>query len=320
MPDSSGNNTERDPLAIQFVPFALQNAAHSAALFRQSASAPFATGGILAAGELALSQQGTPNMSIVLGAGRAKVVGNSVSPPAGLSFTTQAMYDTLNDAPLTLTLTASNATNPRIDAAWVQIQDSFYSGAANTAVPGVTAGVPAPSPVAPAIPTNAQLIGYIAVGANVTTIVAANISFQAPLAQLIAQRTSINAVLARASNFSVGTVSAAVPFDSAPVLNGLAWVIGSPTRITCVTAGLYLLSGDWSVNSTGTATYGLRKNGSLTGNTVTVTNASGAAYLPAAFPVEMVAGDYVEVMVSISTGTQPWLQSSRVNASILSFR
>jgi len=174
-------------MAIQAVPYALQNASHSAALFRQSASAAFATGGILAVGEMALSQQGTPNMSIVLGAGRAKVVGNSVSPPAGLNFTTQAMYDTLNDAPLTLTVTASNATNPRIDAAWVQVQDSFYSGAANTAVPGVTAGVPAPTPAAPAIPTNAILIGYIAVGANVTTIVTANITQQTSVAILIGQ-------------------------------------------------------------------------------------------------------------------------------------
>ena len=307
-------------MAIQTVPAFEQNASHSAALFRQSASAAFVSGGILAAGELALTQQGTPNMSIVLGAGRAKVVGNSVSPPAGLSFTTQAMYDTLNDAPLTLTVTASNATNARIDAAWVQVQDSFYSGAANTAVPGVTAGVPAPSPAVPAIPTNAILLGYIAVGANVTTIVNANISFQGAYAQLIAARTSVTAALTRASAYSVATTPTAIPFDSAPVLNGLTWAIGAPSRIVCVTNGLYLISGDWTQNTTGTATFQVRKNGSLYGVGVTTNNASGAAQIAAALTVEMVAGDYVEVVVTISAGPYPWAAANRVNVSLLSLR
>ena len=173
-------------MAIQSVPTFLQNASHSAAIFRQSASAAFAGGGVLSPGELALTQQGTPNMSVVLGAGRAKVVGNSVSPPSGFAWTTQAMYDILNDAALSLTVTASNATNPRIDAAYVQVQDAFYSGATNTAVPGVVAGVPAASPSAPAVPINSLLIGYIAVGANVTSITAGNITQQAVIRAEIA--------------------------------------------------------------------------------------------------------------------------------------
>ena len=173
-------------MAIQSVPTFLQNASHSAAIFRQSASAAFAGGGVLSPGELALTQQGTPNMSVVLGAGRAKVVGNSVSPPSGFAWTTQAMYDILNDAALSLTVTASNATNPRIDAAYVQVQDAFYSGATNTAVPGVVAGVPAASPSAPAVPINSLLIGYIAVGANVTSITTGNITQQAVIRAEIA--------------------------------------------------------------------------------------------------------------------------------------
>ena len=173
-------------MAVQAVPYALQNASHSAALFRQSASAPFATGGILSSAELTVSQQGTPNMSVVLGPGRAKIPGTSVSSPLGGSaFTTQAMYDTLNDANLTLTVTTANATNPRIDAVYIQVQDAFYSGATNTAIAGVVAGVPAASPVAPAVPSNSILIAYLAVGANVTTIITANITYQAVVAQLI---------------------------------------------------------------------------------------------------------------------------------------
>lgn len=172
-------------MTVQTVPFALQNASHSAALFRQSASAPFISGGILAAGELTITQQATPNMSVVLGAGRAKVPGTSVSPPSGLSFTTQGMYDVLNDAPLTLTVAAADATNPRIDVPYVQVQDSFYSGAANQAIAGIVTGTPAPTPTTPPVPSNAIGLNPIAVAANATSIFSANIGPTASLAVVI---------------------------------------------------------------------------------------------------------------------------------------
>jgi hypothetical protein len=172
-------------MAVQLVPFALQNASHSAALFRQAMSGMYAAGGVLASNELLVTQQATPAMSIVLGPGRAKIVGTAVSPPSGMTFTTQAMYDSLNDAGLSITVATSNPTNPRIDAVYMQIQDSFYSGAANQAIAGIQPGVAAASPVAPAIPTNAILIAYIAVGANVTSIVTANVVQQTSLAAIL---------------------------------------------------------------------------------------------------------------------------------------
>lgn len=186
-------------MAVQTVPYALQNASHSAALFRQSASAAFLRGGALSQIELAVTQQGSPNMSVILGAGRAKVTGTSVSPPAGQSFTTQAMYDTLNDAPLTLTIAASNPTNPRIDLVYIQVQDSFYSGSNNQAIAGVVTGTPAASPSVPATPANAVAIATVAVGAGVTSIVNANIArvistatlLGAPVVTLLADLDSI---------------------------------------------------------------------------------------------------------------------------------
>lgn len=175
-------------MAIGTVPSYLQNASHSASVFRVAQSAPFATGGILALNELPVSQQGTPNMSVILGPGRAQIAGTSVSPPAGQAWSTQAQYTAYNDANLTLTIATSNPTNPRIDAVYIQIQDSFYSGATNTAVAGVVTGTPAVSPVAPAIPANSILVAYVAVAANATTIVTANITYQASIAPLLAQQ------------------------------------------------------------------------------------------------------------------------------------
>lgn len=228
-------------MTVQTVPYALQNASHSAALFRQSASSPWFSPGVIQTGELAVSAQVSPNMTVRLNAGRAKVEGTSVSSPTlattGLAanFSTQAMYDVLNDATLSLTVTASNPTNPRIDAVYVQVQDSFYSGATNTAVAGIVAGVPAASPVAPAVPANAQLIAYIAVAANATSIVNGNITNNAPVALL---QTGIAAV------------------TSTPVTTfGTNWSNGSgPLALTCYQVGtLVFLNGRITFGASGGA-------------------------------------------------------------------
>lgn len=148
-------------------------------------SAPYLTGGALGSVELLVTQQSSPNMSVILGPGRAKIPGTSVSPPATQTWTTQAMYDSLNDAPVTLTIAASNPTNPRIDVAYMAVNDSFYSGALNSAVAGIVTGTPAASPVAPAVPSNAVALYYIAVGAGVTSIVNANLSRVVTVARLL---------------------------------------------------------------------------------------------------------------------------------------
>lgn len=177
-------------MTVQTVPYALQNASHSAAVFRQSASAAFLWPGILGVGELAVSAQSTPNMSVVLGPGRAKVGGTNVAAPAGLLFTTQAMYDVLNDGNITLTIAAANATNPRIDAIYIGVQDSFYSGSTNQAIAGVVTGVAAATPVPPAVPSNALLLGYVAVAANASSIGSSNIS--APAVQATLNTPAVN--------------------------------------------------------------------------------------------------------------------------------
>ncbi|MEC5149136.1 hypothetical protein [Cryobacterium sp. GrIS_2_6] len=179
-------------MAIQLVPFALQNASHSAALFRQSASAGWSTAGVIGLGELSVTAQSTPNMSVQISAGRAKVLGSSIAPPSGFTFTTQGFYDVLNDAAATVTVAAADATNPRIDVAYVQVQDSYYAGATNQAVLGVVTGTPATSPVAPATPSNALALGTIAVAANATVIVAGNVARVAAMAIPTPTPASVN--------------------------------------------------------------------------------------------------------------------------------
>ena len=65
-------------MVAQSPPFALQNAQHSAALFRQALYSSWLSGGILAAGDLAVAAQSTPNMSVQVAAGRAWIPGTQM--------------------------------------------------------------------------------------------------------------------------------------------------------------------------------------------------------------------------------------------------
>lgn len=163
-------------MAVQSPPFALQNSSHSAALFRQAAFSAMTEAGTLAAADLAVTAQSSPNMSVIVAAGRAWIPGTQVANVSGGAWNTQAAYFGLNDAPVTVTIAASNATNPRIDVIYAAVNDAAYSGASNNMVIGVVTGTPAGSPTVPALPNNAIDLAHVAVAANATTIVSGNIS------------------------------------------------------------------------------------------------------------------------------------------------
>ena len=259
-------------MTVQTVPAYLQNASHSAAVFRQAVSAAFQSPGILGAGELAVSQQGTPNMSVILGAGRAMVAGSQVTPPSGLSFTTQAMYNTLNDGSITLTVTTANATNPRIDAVYIGVQDAFYSGSTNTAVAGIVAGTPSSSPVAPSIPANSLLLAYIAVGAGVTSIVTANITSKQPLAGGTAARIRFKGSILTGTSITINT-----PIIYSTIVEDTAAGWSATTgKYTVPAGGMYQLTVAAKQNTGAVAfSVGLYKNGA---GIAFAGNAAAAAY------------------------------------------
>jgi hypothetical protein len=118
--------------------------------------------------QLKVSQSGTPGMSVQVAAGWAWVLGTTSS--------TQGMYSTYNDAAVTLTVTAANPTNARIDKVCLTIRDSAYAGASNDSILQVVAGTPSASPTAPATPASSLVLATISVAAGATSIVDANIT------------------------------------------------------------------------------------------------------------------------------------------------
>lgn len=145
-----------------------QNASHPAENDRLTTQALWATTGIINPASLAVTPNSPVGMSVIVADGWAAVVGTT-QPDMGT-------YVAYNDAPVTLTITTANPTNPRIDLICLTINDSYYSGVTDNVVFQVIAGTPAGSPVVPSLPANSIALAQINVPAAATTILNSNIS------------------------------------------------------------------------------------------------------------------------------------------------
>jgi hypothetical protein len=133
-----------------------------------------ATGGVNPSlgGGLSVQQHSTPNMSVDINAGVAYVRGGSVG--------TQGVYNVLNDALATVSISAADPSLPRIDRVGIQIEDAFYSGVPNDAIFSVVTGTPASSPVAASEPPSFLTLATVRVNAGVTSVTNANITDTRP--------------------------------------------------------------------------------------------------------------------------------------------
>lgn len=168
-------------MALRTPPLYLQAGSHSAEndrlgiqghIGRQgvgdvSGALPQAAGGTCT-GDFAVTQSGTPGMTVSVAGGWAWVLGTTSA--------TQGMYQTYNDAPVTLTIITANASLPRIDRVVLTIRDAAYAGSSNDCILQVITGTANASPTAPAIPASSLSLATIAVGAAVTSILNTNIT------------------------------------------------------------------------------------------------------------------------------------------------
>lgn len=226
-------------MALHNPPSWLQNGSHPAVNDRLTTTGVlWRSEGVADYAALKVSQSATPAMSVSVAAGHVVVEGDEVS--------NQGFYIAYNDAAVTVAITAADVTNPRIDRICIAIQDAYYSGATNLVVLQAIAGTPASSPVAPAAPANAITLATIAVAANTTTIVNANITD----ARTRAQFTD--------TQFTNGNVAA-----NTVQINGVASQTGKALKIQ---------------DSTGTQKFAVAIDGTLTfadGSTQTVAAAGG---------------------------------------------
>lgn len=124
--------------------------------------------GIIRSTDFAVTQNGTPNMSVNVAAGAAFVLRTGSTD----FYLVEQTVGTTNN----LTIAASDPTNPRRDIVVARVYDAAFSGALNQATVEVITGTPAPSPVDPTIPSNCVQLARVAVAASATSVVTGNIT------------------------------------------------------------------------------------------------------------------------------------------------
>ena len=118
--------------------------------------------------QLAVTENGTPNMSVNVAAGACFIRGTQAA--------SQGVYHFFNDATVNLSIDASDPTNGRKDLIVAQVRDSGYSGSDDDARLFVVKGTAAGSPADPTVPANCLVLARVTVDAAATSITTAKIT------------------------------------------------------------------------------------------------------------------------------------------------
>lgn len=177
-------------MTVQALPWCIQGQEHEAEIARVAMAAVFGVPvaahtvgssittaggghGVVGSGDLAVTQNGTPNMSVNVAAGAAVIRAGYAGNITG------GVYSLLNDATVNVVISAADGTNPRRDLVIAQARDNSDGGdAAADARIVVVAGTPAASPSDPSLTAypNALVLARVAVAAGATSITTANIT------------------------------------------------------------------------------------------------------------------------------------------------
>ena len=221
--------------------------------------------------DLLVTQASTPAMTVNVGSGWGWVLGTVSS--------TQGMYTVYNDATLTgITVSAANATLPRIDRVVLSVLDSNYSGSTSSASVYVVAGTASASPVAPAIPASSISLATLAIASGATAVTNANITdtrvraqSALPLTSTAAStlsglaRSAVNAAVINAQSGTTYTFQLADQFQlvtasnasaqtyTIPPQSSVAWPANTVIPVTNFGAGVVSFAGGSGVTVTNTA-------------------------------------------------------------------
>lgn len=252
-------------------------------------------------GELAVSD-GPSGLQVVVAAGHAFIEGDSV---AG-----QGMYHVYNDANETLTCSAADPTDPRIDLVVARVYDSQYTGSLDEWRLEIVTGTPSPSPSAPATPASAIPLARVTVAAGDTALSSGDITDVRTGYQICQEEVFLSVFKASAFTRNPGD-DTSLTWDSVAENTGGSSVV-SNTRLT-VPAGLYQL--DYQVGYDGTSDANtmlhVRRNsaGSSSGGTLVAqdrrldgTQNSLDRTIGGSKAVRMGAGDYLEIFLQLGGG------------------
>lgn len=276
---------------------------------------------------LVTAKASQPPMGVTVAAGAAWV--------RATTGTRNGAYHVINDGPVDLTLTAANATNPRVDRIVLTVNDSAdLSSATDTPALAVVDGTATAGATlanltgVAAQPANSLTLAYVLVGAAATSVTAANVGNLADpygTAQGIAaasggvqggppayatgrpQNLVPAASLFHSTTQSIGNNSAtALNFDSERYDTDSGHSTSTNTsRYTVTDPGVYQLGAavEFAANTTGDRRLALRLNGStIIGEQATRATAAGVCRLAISRSWRLAAGAYVEAVVTQDSG------------------
>lgn len=227
-------------MAIRSTPTFLQAGSHSAENTRLmlggmvgAATGSFSGGvaasdpahGVIRSTDLAVTQNGTPNMTVNIAAGGAFLRGTESS--------NQGAYHIWNDATLNLGLASADSTNPRRDLVVAYVRDSAYSGSSDVAQIVIVTGTPAASPTDPSLTAypNALVLARIAVAANDTAITTAEITDLRTQANILNQVAPFTSTTARSQFIPTPYDGQGAYLNDGTAAEGVYWYNGTNWRL-----------------------------------------------------------------------------------------
>jgi hypothetical protein len=221
----------------------------TAETFRQAPSSLIAGSGVVGSGDLQVTANSPAAMNVLVAVGQIWMPGTLASTsgfPSNLNaqtsyglpstFNEQASYFAWNNGTVTVTISAADPTNPRIDLIVAYVQDAQYSGSNNQAVIGVITGTAAPSPSAPSAPASAVVLAQIAVAAGATSITSGNITDERPFIALRSPSRGNPAGIASFGATQILTTATQINLSASALYGG---VTVSSNSYVVPTAGLY---------------------------------------------------------------------------------
>lgn len=168
----------------------LQAGEYPAHTYRLVTSSLVQTPGVVKVGDLSVTQNTVPGMSVLVTNGRAWIRDGSAGGTPN-----QGMYNFVNTDPsVQLTINTAHATNYRVDRVVARVEDAEISGPNNVASLVVLAGTPASTlsgaqALTPAVPAGAINRATVVVGPSVTSITNANITNDTTIAKMYSDMT-----------------------------------------------------------------------------------------------------------------------------------
>jgi len=288
--------------------------------FTNSVGAVGPAHGLARAGDLAVTQNGTPNMSVNMGIGRAFISGNSSLVQGAYVFT--------NDAVLNVVIAPADATNGRRDLVCAQVRETIEDASGfNDARAFVVTGTPAAVPVDPAIPAGCLVLARVTVAAAVTSITNANITTVA-----LKHRSKLTEQTDRAAFELSNSVAQSIPNATTTAVSFDTNLIDTsglktaPTTVTIPTAGAGLWLIGYSLNffqaATGIRQAWMRKNSSA-GDRYGIDMDTGTASRPSALGgsalLRLAATDTLQLTAIQDSGAAQNIQGQNSANAVLRF-